>query len=297
VVWQLSGYKDHEDRAWNVRTGELIFQRRAERVEMAVLGWDQNYLVPETSRPCPTHLVYPANAERHDGRFDIVSTNSGKTTSTIDCPKLGPTLEVWLLDGGYLMLTDWGATVIAEIATGRIVGRYGPAPELSYSYTAWGPVYPAHGVIGTSGGLMVTVTPEIGYVALREIATGRERTRFFVGSQRVHQAILVDGNRRALVLSAGVLSIFDCRDGRLLFALGAGGDIESMEANAAGDTIVLYYKTAPEHGRHAEVFRRNRPADWWGVFWLREFWFTVVLSVLFLSSLFWRGAPSWRSRT
>jgi hypothetical protein len=41
------------------------------------------------------------------------------------------------------------------------------------------------------------------------------------------------------------------------------------------------------HGDSVEVWYRRRPEWWWGIFWLKEFWATVIFGVLLTLSL-WR---------
>ena len=35
----------------------------------------------------------------------------------------------------------------------------------------------------------------------------------------------------------------------------------------------------------AHLWRRDRPGGWWGVFWLPQFWFTVLFAIGFVWSL------------
>ena len=43
-----------------------------------------------------------------------------------------------------------------------------------------------------------------------------------------------------------------------------------------------------------ELFRRRRPEWWWGIFWLKEFWATVVFGSLLIWSL-WRDRKYFRA--
>ena len=68
--------------------------------------------------------------------------------------------------------------------------------------------------------------------------------------------------------------LYDLDSGKLLFSF------PSRAAFSPDGKHVLAYSS-----NEVRIWRRRRPEWWWGVFWLPQFWFTVLFAVGFVWSL------------
>jgi len=85
-----------------------------------------------------------------------------------------------------------------------------------------------------------------------------------------------DGHR-AIVISKGKMTLSDFDDDTVLLTLAVNAEpwISSMS-----DTLVVGGSE-----ESLSIWRRRRPERWWGVFWLPEFWLTLIFSCALLWSL------------
>ncbi|MHC4201011.1 MAG: WD40 repeat domain-containing protein, partial [Planctomycetota bacterium] len=75
------------------------------------------------------------------------------------------------------------------------------------------------------------------------------------------------------------VSVRDAENGHDLALLSSGEWVEGIFALGA-DAVALYYNSG-----HIDIFRRIRPEQWWGVFYLWHFWVIVALSVVLALSV------------
>jgi len=84
------------------------------------------------------------------------------------------------------------------------------------------------------------------------------------------------------IITTGIdrsVQVWDAEDGRLLALLPHPTEAFAARSVSGGTRIV----TCAEHC--IRIFRRRRPEWWWGVFYLWEFWLTVVFAGLFVWSV------------
>ena len=90
-----------------------------------------------------------------------------------------------------------------------------------------------------------------------------------------------NGRRIVTVSDDGTARVWDVETGRALCVLkGHQNKIWSFAFSPDGRRIVT-----ASLDKTARVWRRVRPEWWWGVFWLPQFWFTVLFAAGFVWSL------------
>ena len=71
---------------------------------------------------------------------------------------------------------------------------------------------------------------------------------------------------------------------------GHGGQVTHAAFSPDGERVVT-----ASHDKTARIWKRRRPEWWWGIFWLIEFWFTVVFAGLLVWSV-WRDRKTFRGK-
>ena len=64
------------------------------------------------------------------------------------------------------------------------------------------------------------------------------------------------------------------------FSVREGWGTMSIAISPSGDRLAVVEKAVTIH-----VFHRRRPYEWWGVFWLWEFWLAVAFAGVFVWSV------------
>jgi hypothetical protein len=88
-----------------------------------------------------------------------------------------------------------------------------------------------------------------------------------------------DGRRFAAAMD-GAVRIYDTRDGRCLAEIALPGE-DAYQARFSADDKWLYALA----DRGCLIWRRQRPEQWWGVFCMLEFWFSVIFATALVWSL------------
>ena len=119
-----------------------------------------------------------------------------------------------------------------------------------------------------------------------DAATGEILYRLRPGLERVRVA--PGGKRLFAKESVGeLLHIFEARTGRQLASIHANRFLDFIGEDGFLVWQAIFDEATSEVNHLVIIYRRIRPEQWWGVFWLWHFWFIIALGV----AVAWSG---WR---
>ena len=178
-------------------------------------------------------------------------------------------------DGRRLITSGVGATVIWDARTGA---RMWKLPEHS---SGWLALFIRNGTRVVSGDWD-------GIVRVSDAKSG-ECIRSFRGHSKVVTTLATSADESILATGSGdeTARVWRLATGRCVGVLKHGGDVVSVFVSSSGDRIV----TTSDACR---LWYCRRPEEWWGIFWLWEFWAAVFFGGLLLWSL-WRDRRYFKS--
>jgi len=245
---------------WDVSTG-----RPLAKLEVEPTGFRMAFS-PDGRRLAIPSVGYEAS---------IFDTDSGDRLTTLEGHQ-AQIDEIRFSPDGQLLVTSSAydtTTRLWNVSTGRSTATLTGRRRLDRP----------NSVVSADGSLILTypMAPTQG-AALWNVATGKPLCH--VGGYVSGAAVSPGGGLIATTFyDRTVGAIWDARSGRKLAPLGRRTDGGPIAFSPDGERIV----THTWRGSTASIFRRQRPEQWWGVFWLWEFWLTVVFAGVFVWSV-WR---------
>jgi len=248
-------------------------------------------------------LVSPAADISHDGLLAATGAESGTvriwSAETGECLQVlgghkGPVMSTrFSRDGLRVISAGFDGTARAwDVSSGeRIASLEGHEGEVDRAYLSW------------DGALAATCTgytkPYAARVHTWDVATGRR----LASISGAHPAFSPDGTRMKLEVYCDktdarkrVVAIFDPLTGKRLETLKPGWDMNWRSVYSPYGKSIHATLGWPYGGQKdwacAEIWYLHRPVEWWGVFYLWEFWLTVVFAGLLVWSVMkerWRA--------